>query len=222
MSSTERLRDAERTRKAVLDVAEDLFACRGYDAVSLAEVGKEAGVSRGTPSYFFSSKKGLYHAVVERMAEEVRGFVAEPLSGPVSGEFGNDVKEAMAFAIGSYVDFLASRPNFVAMVEREVLDAGRLLGEDPGLTSLSEVLGDPGTGFLAEGLRRGPFRQDVDAGQLTISIIALCFFPFAQADGLLKQLELDPYDPAFIEERKRHVVDLVMRGILLPEHQGGG
>ncbi len=55
----------------------------------------------------------------------------------------------------------------------------------------------------------------MDAKQLTISIIALCFFPFAHTEGLLKkQLGLDPYGPAFIEERKRHVVDLVMKGIL--------
>ena len=152
----------------------------------------------------------------------MRSFVADPHSGPVSGGRGNNVREAMAAAIGGYVDFLASRPNFVALVGREVLDAGRLADEEPDLTSLADVLGDPGAGFLAEGLRRGPFREDVDARQLAVSIIALCFFPFAHADGLLKrQLGLDPYDPAFIEERKRHVVELVMRGILAPGHEGG-
>ena len=206
----------------MLDAAEHLFAHKGYDAVSLQEIGEKAGVSRGTPSYFFGSKKGLYRAVVERMAEDVRGSVSEPHSGSVSGERGDDVGEAMARAIGGYVDFLASRPNFVSLIGREVLDAGRLSDEEPGLTSLAEVLGDPGSGLLAEGLRRGPFRDDVDPRQLAISIIALCFFPFAHADGLLrKQLGLDPYDPAFIEERKRHVVDLVLRGILAPEHEGG-
>ena len=206
----------------MLDAAERLFAHKGYDAVSLQEIGEDAGVSRGTPSYFFGSKKGLYRAVVERMAEDVRGFVSRPHSGPVSGEVGNDVGEAMARAIGGYVDFLASRPNFVALVGREVLDAGRLSDEEPGLASLAGVIGDPGAGFLAEGLRRGPFREDVDARQLAISIIALCFFPFAHADGLLRrQLGLDPYDPAFVKERKRHVVDLVMKGILAPGREGG-
>ena len=219
----EGVRDPEGTKEAVLGAAEVLFVRRGYDAVSLAEVGEEARVSRGTPSYFFGSKKGLYRAVVEMMADDVRGFVSGPHSGPVSGEGGGDVGEAMAAAIGGYVDFLASRPNFVALVGREVLDAGRLSGEEPGLTSLAEVLGEPGAGFLAEGLERGPFREDVDAKQLAVSIIALCFFPFAHAEGLLKkQLGLDPYDPAFIEERKRHVVDLVMKGILAPEREGGG
>lgn len=215
------VRDPEGTKKAVLDAAEVLFAESGFDAVSLAEVGEAAGVSRGTPSYFFGSKKGLYRAVVERMVEDVRDFIAGTQSRPVSGERGNDVEEAIVVAIGAYVDFLAARPNFVRMIEREALDAGHLSVGEPGLATLSEALGDPGAGFLAEGLRRGPFRGDLDARQLVISIIALCFFPFAHVEGLLKrQLGLDPYDPTFIAERKRHVADLVMRGILAPG-QGG-
>ena len=217
-AGTKRDRAAQRSRAAILDAAEKLFAKEGYENTSLREVGEAAGLSRGTPAYFFGSKEGLYRAVVERMADDVRTFVTGTLSRPVSGELGDDIGEAMAWAIGGYVDFLASRPNFVSLVGREVLDVGRLSEGEPGLTSLAEVLGDPGAGFLAEGLRRGPFRKDVDAKQLAISIIALCFFPFAHADGLLrKQLALDPYDPAFIEERKRHVVELVMRGILAPE-----
>lgn len=81
-------------------------------------------------------------------------------------------------------------------------------------------MGDPGTGLLAEELRHGPFRE-VDARQLVVSIIALCFFPFAHAGGLLKELGLDLQDSASLEERKRHVIDLVLRGILVPEQRGG-
>lgn len=57
----------------VFDAAEALFAKKGHDAMSLAEVGEEAGVSRGTPSCFFGSEKGPYRAVVGRMAGDARG-----------------------------------------------------------------------------------------------------------------------------------------------------
>lgn len=216
----ERARDPEGTRRAVLDSAEALFAERGFDAVSLAEIGEVAGVSRGTPSYFFGSKKGLYRAVVERMVEAVGGFVAETRPRSEVGVGGRSPEDAIAYGIGAYVDFLASRPAFVRMIEREVLDAGRLLEGEPGLPSLSESLGDPGAGLLAEDLRRGPFREEVDARQLTVSIIALCFFPFAHAGGVLKELGLDPHDPVFLEERKRHVIALVLGGILAPQQRG--
>lgn len=216
----DKVRDPEGTKREVLDAAEKLFAERGYDAVSLQGVGSEAGVSRGTPSYFFGSKKGLYRAVVERMVADVESFVAETRPRSEAGAEGVDPKDALAYGIGAYVDFLAARPNFVRLMEREVLDAGRLSEGEGGLPSLSESLGDPGTDFLVQHLATGTFR-DVDAGQLIVSIVALCFFPFAHARGLLEQLGLDPYDPAFIEERKHHVVDLLLRGIVGPEHRGG-
>ncbi len=209
-------RDPERTRAAVLDAAERLFALKGYDAVSLLEIGREAGVSRGTPSYFFGSKKGLYRAVVERMVEDVKSFIGRARSGGTSG---GSIEEAMAGRAGAYIDFLAARPNFVRLIEREVLDGGRLSDEKTGLPSLAESLGDPGVEGLAGDLRRGPFR-DVDAGQLTISIVALCFFPFAHERGLLAQIGADPWDREFIEARKRHVVALILHGILAPERKG--
>jgi AcrR family transcriptional regulator len=177
-------RNPERTTATVLDAAEALFAEKGYDAVSLGEIGRKAGVSRGTPSHLFGSKKGLYRAVVERMAEDVKDLVVGTRPHTEVGVAGRRPEDAIAYGIGAYVDFLASRPNFVRMMEREVLDAGRLSegGSEEGAGLLTESLGDPGTGLLAEDLRHGPFRE-VDARQLVVSIIALCFFPFAHAGG---------------------------------------
>ena len=61
-----RHRDAERSRSAILDAAAVLFAEQGYLATSLAAVGVRAGLSRGTPGYFFRSKAELYRAVLDR------------------------------------------------------------------------------------------------------------------------------------------------------------
>ena len=71
----EKERNATRSRAAILDAAERLFAERGYDATSLHDVGAAAGVSRGTPGYFFGSKPDLYQAVLERAFAEVRDAV---------------------------------------------------------------------------------------------------------------------------------------------------
>ena len=69
------------TREAVLDAAERLFAERGFEATSLNDVGAAAGVSRGTPGYFFGSKAELYRAVLERCFAEVRAAVRAYLAG---------------------------------------------------------------------------------------------------------------------------------------------
>jgi AcrR family transcriptional regulator len=69
-------RNGNRTREAVLDAAERLFAEKGYDATSLNDVGTAAGVSRGTPGYFFGSKTDLY-----RQSWACFGAVAPPSKG---------------------------------------------------------------------------------------------------------------------------------------------
>ena len=65
-SIADRERNPARTRAAILDAAEKLFAQKGFDATSLNEVGLASGVSRGTPGYFFGSKAELYQAVLDR------------------------------------------------------------------------------------------------------------------------------------------------------------
>ena len=133
------VRDPERTRKAVLDAAEGLFARRGYATTSLQEIGREAGVSRNTPSYFFGSKEGLYVAVKERLANEVRAFAEEAGAARSGGKKGRDPRGAIAEMLRSYMDFLAANPNYVRLVEREAsgedaaLEGGliRTLGIDP-------------------------------------------------------------------------------------------
>ena len=76
LESHDRERNPDRTREAILDAAEQLFANQGYDVTSLSQVGQAAGVSRGTPGYFFGSKADLYRAVLERCFGEVRRAVA--------------------------------------------------------------------------------------------------------------------------------------------------
>src|SRR3954453_9717110 len=81
-AQTPKPRDAERSRRAILEAAEQLFARQGYDAASLAGIGEAAGVARGTPSYFFGSKEDLYQAVLERMYEK-RTATREPVFAPL-------------------------------------------------------------------------------------------------------------------------------------------
>ena len=73
------IRDAERSRETLLDAAEALFSQRGYDGVSLSEIAAAAGLSRGTPNYFFGSKEQLYRNVLERVFAERQAATAEAI-----------------------------------------------------------------------------------------------------------------------------------------------
>lgn len=59
--------EAQATRVQILDAAERVFHARGVSRASLAEVAKEAGVSRGAIYWHFENKIDLFQAMLERL-----------------------------------------------------------------------------------------------------------------------------------------------------------
>jgi TetR/AcrR family transcriptional regulator len=204
-SSPEKVRDAERSRAAILDAAEGLFAEQGYDATSLTNVGAIAGVSRGTPGYFFRSKAELYQAVLDRCFAEVREAVR---AGRERALASNETQETiLAGAVSDYFDFLAARPNFVRLIEREALNGSRLPDGVSHLSAGQEAL----AAISAElGLDDAPSGE---AAQLLLSIIALCWFPMIHARTVAPAVGVRLDDAEELDRRKRHVIDLVLHGI---------
>ena len=59
--------DTETTRARIVAAAEELFASRGIDDVSLVEVGKAAGQrNRSAVQYHFGDREGLLHAILDK------------------------------------------------------------------------------------------------------------------------------------------------------------
>jgi len=204
-TNNERVRNPDRSRAAILDAAEQLFADQGYDATSLTQVGAAAGVSRGTPGYFFRSKAELYQAVLDRSFAEVREAVR---AGRARALASNESAETiLAGAVSDYFDFLAARPNFVRLIEREALSGTRLPHGLSHLSAGQEAL----AAMSAElGLDDSPSGE---AAQLLLSIISLCWFPMIHARTVAPAVGVRLEDRDEIDRRKRHVIDLVLHGI---------
>ena len=207
-SLTEKERNPARSRSAILDAAERLFAQKGYEATSLSEVGSAAGVSRATPGYFFGSKPDLYQAVLDRCFAEVRDAVrtgrARALASAQSPE------AILAGAVSDYFDFLAARPNFIRLIEREALNGGRLPEGVSHLSAGQEAL----AAISAElGLDDAPSGE---AAQLLLSIISLCWFPLIHGRTVAPAVGVAVEDSDDLERRKRHVVSLVLHGLRGP------
>lgn len=204
--SPERERNAARSREAILDAAERLFAERGYEATSLNDVGGRAGVSRGTPGYFFGSKEQLYRDVLERCLERVRAAVRSGRERALASQEPPDV--VLAGAVGEYFDFIDKNPHFVRLLEREALDGGRQLATlPPHLEAAQEALG-----AIVSELAIDP-ADTAEARQLLISMLALSWFHVVHGPTVLRALGLDAGDPGFREARRQHVVQLVVRGV---------
>jgi TetR/AcrR family transcriptional regulator len=201
----DRIRDAERSRAAILDAAERLFAEQGFDATSLTQVGAAAGVSRGTPGYFFRTKAELYQAVLDRSLAEVRDAVRVGRERALASN--ESAETILAGAVSDYFDFLAARPYFIRLIEREALsNAPPPAGVDhlsAGQEALAAISAELGLDDTPSG----------EASQLLLSIISLCWFPLIHARTVAPAVGVSLSDPDALERRRRHVISLVLHGL---------
>lgn len=58
------MNDATDNRRKILSIALELFAKKGYDAVSTLEITQAAGISKPTMYYYFGSKEGLLSEIL--------------------------------------------------------------------------------------------------------------------------------------------------------------
>ena len=196
-------RDAVRSRRAILDAAERLFAEHDFESVTMEHIGRAAGLSRGAPGYFFGSKEALYRAVLERMVERTEQLV-DHVSRRSAALPRGDLHAALEMVVDELLDFLFERPTYLVLVERQVLrQEGVMHGSRVHLSLLRAVqsaIGDGGAG-LSPG----------DVNQLLLSVLSLCWFPLAHLP-LVRDLGEEP-GREFVEARKRHVTAL-LRGTL--------
>jgi AcrR family transcriptional regulator len=66
-------------REQILDGADVVFIRMGFDAASMNDITREAGVSKGTLYVYFKNKEDLFAAIVQRQKLEIVGRLAEVL-----------------------------------------------------------------------------------------------------------------------------------------------
>ena len=209
LATRPRIRDADRSRKAILDAAETLFAERGYDAVSLQEIGDTAGLSRGAPSYFFGSKQDLYVAVLERVfadREDATVSAFAPVRAWCEPTRVGPLREPLTRAIQGYMSFLLARPAFVTLIVREELRGGEGLRlAEREATAMRDAL----AAVRAVASKRSLRRFDVDDAVLVL--VSLTFSPLSQRSTFMSALGRDLRDAAVLRHHVRLVTEQMLQ-----------
>ncbi|WP_292714186.1 TetR/AcrR family transcriptional regulator [Microbacterium sp. 13-71-7] len=69
----------ERSRESLLEAAIEVFAERGIDGATIADITRRAGVAQGLVNYYFGGKEQLVQAVIDRWFDMLLGIAH---SGP--------------------------------------------------------------------------------------------------------------------------------------------
>jgi AcrR family transcriptional regulator len=143
-------RKKERTRREIYEAAMDLFARKGFAAVTIAEIAEAADVGRGTFFLHFPSKAALLYEFNQRFAEDFLATLAEPrasaheeLSALVQ-RMGAELAAKAEIMTAMLAEFFAS-PETVAAAPRQ------------GSALLAIVID-----IITRGQERGEFTRSID------------------------------------------------------------
>ncbi len=97
-----RERKKRERRKAISDIAMGLFAQRGYDAVTVAEIARAADVSEQTVFNYFPAKEDLVFDEEEQMREALVAAIRDRPAGTSIAEGFRRVPEAMLARLDAF------------------------------------------------------------------------------------------------------------------------
>ena len=191
----------ERTTSRILDAAEAVFAERGFDAASLREIARRAGIQQPGLYNHFASKRDLYAAVLDRALVPMADAMTECLADEAP-------RKAITRLPGVMTDHLLAHPQMAALFQQA------LQGEaSPG----QEMMHDWLARLMAQGVdtSRSATRRPVDRQALAIEMLAMFNVTtgYFLAQRALDALDVgDLADPANVA-RQKAVLDRIARAI---------
>src|ERR1700683_2340887 len=159
--------DESAKRRQIIDGARAVFLSRGFDAASMNDIARAAGVSKGTLYVYFDHKEELFEAIVEQECDaQAEGiFDLDPND--------HDVEAVLKRLGAAYVKFLC-RPEKAQAIRTVIAIADRMpevgrqfyeSGPAQGIARLAEY-----------------FSAQVDAGVLQIEDIGIAAAQFMEAN----------------------------------------
>lgn len=198
--AAESVGEEKAKRRQIMGGARAVFLAQGFDAASMGEIARAAGVSKGTLYVYFASKEELFEAFARgeclALAEQIFSF-----------EEGNHDVGAVLMRVGTeFVEFLC-RPEAISPLRTVIGIADRM----PHI----------GKRFFESGPARGAarlslyLRAQVEAGVLAIEdcdVAAAQFIDACQAT-LFKPILFNA-GPIPGPDRIRHVVSMAVRAFM--------
>ena len=192
-------RDGAKGERAarILLAADTLFAERGFDGVSMANVADAAGVNKALVFYYYGSKDALFERVLDRY------YSAHVTALEEAFEEGSRLPSRLHHLIDSYLDFIEANRHYPRLVQREVASGSNrvaLIRKNlaPLLRWTERALADlaPASGPTA-------------ARHLFVTVSGAVINYFTYAPVLALAWDGDPLAPAALAERRAHLHWLV-------------
>ncbi|MDF3061522.1 MAG: TetR family transcriptional regulator [Microvirga sp.] len=201
------IRDAEATRRRILQAARSEFARFGLGGARIERIAKAARTNKRMLYYYFGNKEGLFLAALEATYDDIRAAerklhleALEPLAA---------IERLVRFTWAYFVE----HPEFMMMLNSENLHKARHLKKSKQIHAMNSPLIATVGEILKRGQKEGTVRPGVDPLQLYISIAALAYFYLSNAFTLSVTFGRDVLSKPEMKRRIEHIVELVVTGL---------
>lgn len=198
------LRNAERTRQAILAAATDEFAENGLAGGRVDRIAEVSGANKRMIYYYFRSKDDLYLAVLEAMytamRESERTLSLDHLA-PL---------DALRTLVEFKFDFWVENPQLIWLLNGENMMRAQHLKRSTRLKEMHISLVRTIGAILDAGVANGTMRSGVDPLQLYISVSGLSYFFFSNGPTLSTAFGRELRSAAARKARRAHVMDVIM------------
>jgi TetR/AcrR family transcriptional regulator len=188
-------------RQSILKSAEQLFAEKGYAAVSIKEIAEGVNVNPAMIHYYFGNKNKLLQQVLERALEPLAVAI-----GTMQSADHSPIPEIAKLLLNTF----HKHPFLPYLVVREVLLPGGVMQEH-FLSFLAPRLGGALPALISREQKAGRVRRDVDPHYGALTLISLCAFPFFARNLAEPGLNIS-YDQAGLKQLENHITLLLSEG----------
>jgi AcrR family transcriptional regulator len=152
----------ELTAQRILDCAEPLFARKGFDACSLRDIARDAGIREPGVYNYFASKEALFGAVLER--------VMTPMAEMLEKQLMQETPEQLPEITSIMTDLFQAHPHAAAFFNQALTGDEQSAGTRLSKTWLRKLLR---LGRHVYAQQQGLDEAALDNAQTTVHIIAL-------------------------------------------------
>jgi AcrR family transcriptional regulator len=159
---------AELRRDEILDAAERVFAEKGYHEAGIADIAADLGMGHGTFYRYFRNKHDIAATVLERVVARIAA--AGLAEDPEASETLDQYREQTARILRGMFDLIDEHPMVMRFFHSQsiVVDADRLAAALDAYSTFTRR-------FLANGVRRGFLRADLDVEITAQALVGIIF-----------------------------------------------
>ncbi len=200
----DRLRDAERTRAEIIQVATREFADKGYAGARVDEIAAKMSTTKRMIYYYFGNKEQLYIEVLEHAYAGIRAMEQQ-----LDVEHLDPVDAIRQLAELTF-DHHESHPDFIRLVSIENIHRAKHISRSTVLSGLANPALDVLARILGRGAAAGVFREGVDPLDIHLVISSYCVFRIANQHTWGAIFKRDLLDPEHRDQQRKLLGDLIV------------